>query len=63
MVLLNKGDLMNLLVVFIKMQSLAYCSLNFSSVELQNRMFNDAKKAWDNASVDEREAALKVVNQ
>lgn len=54
---------MNLLVVFIKMQSLAYCSLNFSSVELQNRMFNDAKKAWDNASVDEREAALKVVNQ
>lgn len=54
---------MNLLVIYLKMQSLSYCSLNFSSVELQNRMFFDARKAWDNASIEQREAALKIVNQ
>lgn len=49
----------DLLSLYIKMQSLAYCTLNFSSVEEQNKAYAQACKAWDSSSVTERDLALK----
>lgn len=57
----TQEDNMKLLITYLKMQSLAYCSLNFESVESQNKAFKAALKAWNEASLEDRNAAIKLI--